>query len=300
MINKNKITKLILFVLTFTILSSSCFTAFGASGKWIKSNNRWWYRHNDASYTTNDWEKIDKKWYRFDYKGWMQTGWKKVDNQWYYLNSNGDMAIGWKKVKGDWYYLRTNGAMQTGWKKINGTWYFFDKTGAMVKESFMHWKDQTYYLNRSGAMVTKWCKINDEWYYFDPSGAMCFNKWIDNYYVASDGKWRANTEITIDKMVESIDFMYYEDVPINSKFVSSDDSMFISQLTASMSNAKPTERIIEEIAGGCVCVITLNYYDNTSESFSVLVEENILCKNNIMYELEDEEIKDFFNTLFEE
>ena len=141
-------------------------------GKWIKSGNRWWYRHADSSYTTNDWEKINGKWYHFDSAGWMQTGWLKIsrkwDYQWYYLNASGDMATGWKKVSNTWYYLNSSGAMQTGWQYINGAWY---------------------YMNASGAMLTGWQKIGGDWYYMNSSGAMCSNQWIGNYYVNSSGRW---------------------------------------------------------------------------------------------------------------
>ena len=44
-------------------------------GKWIKaSDGRWWYKHNDGTYTKNGWEYIDGKWYYFDSNGWMKTG----------------------------------------------------------------------------------------------------------------------------------------------------------------------------------------------------------------------------------
>ncbi len=117
--------------------------------KWIKSGNRWWYRHADGSYTKNNWEKINGKWYHFDSAGWMQTGWLKVSGKWYYLNANGDMATGWKKVSNKWYYLNSSGAMQTGWLKLSGKWY---------------------YLNSSGAMVTGRQKIGGKWYNFNSSG----------------------------------------------------------------------------------------------------------------------------------
>ena len=138
------------------------------ANKWIKSGDRWWYRHADGSYTKNGWEKINNKWYHFDSAGWMQTGWLKVSGKWYYLNASGDMATGWKKVSNTWYYLNSSGAMLTGWQYINGAWY---------------------YMNSSGAMLTGWQKIGGDWYYMNSSGAMCSNQWIGNYYVNSSGRW---------------------------------------------------------------------------------------------------------------
>ncbi len=60
--------------------------------EWIKENGKYWYRHVDGSYTTNDWEQIDGKWYFFDSDGWMKTGWIEYKGKWYYLKSDGSMA----------------------------------------------------------------------------------------------------------------------------------------------------------------------------------------------------------------
>ena len=72
---------------------------------WVKTGNKWWYRHMDGSYTRSGWELIDGKWYHFDSKGWMETGWIKLSGKWYYLNGSGAMQTGWKKVRGKWYYM---------------------------------------------------------------------------------------------------------------------------------------------------------------------------------------------------
>lgn len=79
-------------------------------GSWIRSNGRWWFKHNDGSYTSNGWEKINRTWYRFDNSGWMQTGWVK-DGSWYYLQDSGAMKTGWMKVSGKWYYAYSSGAL---------------------------------------------------------------------------------------------------------------------------------------------------------------------------------------------
>ncbi len=137
------------------------------TGKWIKSGNRWWYKHSDGSYTKNAWEKINGKWYHFDKSGWMQNGWLKVSNKWYYLSSSGAMVTGWQKVSNKWYYMNSSGAMVTGWQKVSNKWY---------------------YMNSSGAMVTGWQKIGGAWYCFNSSGAMYSNQWVGNYYVDANGR----------------------------------------------------------------------------------------------------------------
>lgn len=149
-----------------------------ANGTWIKQNGRWWYQHDDGSYTTNGWEKIDDKWYKFDNNGWMQTGWQtdgKDENgntKWYYLGYNGAMQAGWQKVNGKWYYLDSSGLMQTGWKNVNGMWYLLDQ---------------------SGAMQTGWQKVDGKWYYLNSNGSMAVSQWIDDkYYVDHTGVMATN------------------------------------------------------------------------------------------------------------
>ena len=100
-------------------------------GSWIQSNGRWWFKHNDGSYTSNGWEKINRTWYRFDNSGWMQTGWVK-DGSWYYLDDSGAMKTGWLKDNGSWYYLDQSGAMKTGWMKVSGKWYYAYSSGALA------------------------------------------------------------------------------------------------------------------------------------------------------------------------
>ena len=93
---------------------------------WVKSGNRWWYRHADGGYTMNGWEMINGTWYYFDGSGWMVTGWKQVNGSWYYMDASGAM------VKNAWagdYYLGADGAMATN------TWigqYYVDGSGKWV------------------------------------------------------------------------------------------------------------------------------------------------------------------------
>lgn len=102
-----------------------------SKGSWIQSSGRWWYRHNNGSYTTNGWELIDSTWYYFDSSGWMQTGWVKTGGLWYYLNSSGTMQTGWFSVSGKWYYAYGSGALAISTTTPDG--YHVNYNGEWIK-----------------------------------------------------------------------------------------------------------------------------------------------------------------------
>ena len=102
-----------------------------STGSWIQSSGRWWYRHNNGSYTSNGWELINGKWYHFDRSGWMQTGWVKSSGSWYYLNSSGSMQTGWFTVLGKWYYAYSSGALAVNTTTPDG--YHVNYNGEWIK-----------------------------------------------------------------------------------------------------------------------------------------------------------------------
>ena len=83
--------------------------------KWIQSGNKWWYRHSDGSYTTNDFEEIGNQKYYFDSNGYMVTGWQCISGQWYYFDLNGFYQTGERFINGEYYYFNNQGIMQTGY-----------------------------------------------------------------------------------------------------------------------------------------------------------------------------------------
>ena len=121
-----------------------------SKGSWIQSSGRWWYRHNNGSYTSNGWELINGKWYHFDRSGWMQTGWVQSGSSWYYLSGSGDMQIGWAKVGNSWYYLNGSGAMQTGWFAVSGKWYYAYSSGALAVNTTT---PDGYHVNYNGEWI---------------------------------------------------------------------------------------------------------------------------------------------------
>ena len=160
-----------------------------SKGTWIQTSGRWWYKHNNGSYTTNGWEQINGKWYHFDRSGWMQTGWLKSSGSWYYLNNSGAMQTGWAKSGNSWYYLNDSGAMQTGWLKTGGSWYYLNGSGAM-QTGWLKTGGSWYYLNSSGAMQTGWFTVSGKWYYAYRSGALAVNTTTpEGYKVNYNGEW---------------------------------------------------------------------------------------------------------------
>ena len=162
-----------------------------ASG-WVRSGNRWWYRHSDGSYTKSNWEKIDGKWYYFDPEGWMLTGWQKIGGTWYYMNGSGAMLTGWQKIGGTWYYMNGSGAMLTGWQKIDGKWYYMNSSGAMASNTWIG----DYYVNGSGVWeegksLYGWQQEGGRWYYVNTDGTRVKSSWKtiggSEYYFDENG-----------------------------------------------------------------------------------------------------------------
>ena len=115
-------------------------------------------------------QKWDGSWYYTDQSGKNATGWQCINGYWYYLNpnDNGKMCTGWIYLDNKWYYLLPSGEMITGWIYLNNIWY---------------------YLLPSGEMATGWQNIGNKFYFFDNSGAMAHDRWINQFYVGSDGAW---------------------------------------------------------------------------------------------------------------
>ena len=169
---------------------------------WINNDGKWWYRHQDGTYTKNDFEVIDNQTYYFDNDGYRVTGWKQVENDKYYFNASGIMATDqWintyyyvdengKMVKNKWlgiYYLDSNGVWQPDRWIYNGRWWYRYGDGSYPVNKFDVVNNNVYYFDSNGYVVTGWQVINGNWYYFNGSGAMLKSQWIGNYYVGKDG-----------------------------------------------------------------------------------------------------------------
>ena len=76
-----------------------------------------------ATYTnlTGKWSKSNNKWYYMDTNGNWVKGWKKIDGVWYFFErGQGAMQTGWVNDGGTWYHMKDSGAMETGWEEIGG------------------------------------------------------------------------------------------------------------------------------------------------------------------------------------
>ena len=188
---KKMIKTVLPVLLVLLLLLAQTTPAFAASGRWMKSGSRWWYRHADSSYTADNWEKISGKWYHFDKKGWMQTGWLKTGGKWYYLNKSGDMRTGWLKTGGKWYYLEKSGAMLTGWKTLQYRVYeyYTDEKGVKHYTGESLKGEGQFYFDKNGVMATgiKW--VDGDLYCFDEEyGWMYTHYYADGYYFTASGK----------------------------------------------------------------------------------------------------------------
>lgn len=149
---------------------------------WIKSGNRWWYRHADGSYTRNNWETIAGKKYYFDGSGWMKTGWLNSGNNWYYLDSSGAMQT--NQWIGD-YYVGSDGKMAVNqWidnKYVNasGKW---DKN--KKPEHVHNWVEQTVTIHHDAEGYEEEYVVKDAWteerqLYIDCLHSICTNCGFD-------------------------------------------------------------------------------------------------------------------------
>ena len=83
------------------------------------------------------------------------------------------LAGTWQQEENSWLYQEDDGIWPAWqWKEIDNKWYYFDE---------------------NGYCVTGWRKIDDNWYDFDKNGVLQTGRWIDEYYVGTDGRMLTDT-----------------------------------------------------------------------------------------------------------
>ena len=98
--------------------------------------------------------------------------------------------VGWKKdATGKWYLNADGSYPKNAWKLIDGNWYYFDDHGYMVHDKWIKWID-SYYLKSDGRMAK--------------------NEWIGDFYVDQSGKWIPNKVKFIEEWKENSTGKWYQ------------------------------------------------------------------------------------------
>ena len=114
-----------------------------------------------------------------------------------YKTSNGQLVklpklseVGWKKdATGKWYLNADGSYPKNAWKLIDGNWYYFDGHGYMVHDKWIKWID-SYYLKSDGRMAK--------------------NEWIGDFYVDQSGKWIPNKVKFVEEWKENSTGKWYQ------------------------------------------------------------------------------------------
>lgn len=138
-----------------------------ASGEWVTSED---LEVHDLGDTEGRWRTYTQgKKYQKEDKSYVTGQWYQVRNDWYYFNQDGFLLTGWQQIDSKWYYLGEDGIMKTGWLDLDGSRYFLDSDGSMA----IGWKQV-----KPG-----------EWYYMDSQGKMLANTEVDGYKLNESGMW---------------------------------------------------------------------------------------------------------------
>lgn len=85
---------------------------------------------------------------------------------------------------GRWYTISSSPGYAVGWKTIG---------------------KYTYYFNNNKYAATGWKLISKKWYYFDTKGRLVKNRWVDGYYLTSDGSMAVNTTVQTSQGIYTVD-----------------------------------------------------------------------------------------------
>ncbi|MCR5227094.1 MAG: DUF6273 domain-containing protein [Eubacterium sp.] len=148
--------------------NGSTSSGYTPSNEWI--NGRWYNADGTCTYDgILSWKCNSTGWWVEDTTGWYPVAcWQKIDGIWYYFNAAGYMA---SNEYVDGYWLNSNGSCSDEyyltWKHNSKGWWVEDKSG--------WWPS------------LQWLKVDGCWYYFNSTGYMVTNKYIDGYWIGSDG-----------------------------------------------------------------------------------------------------------------
>jgi len=150
----------------------------GSTNSNSKPSNEWkngkWY-NKDGSQTygpTLKWKANSQGWWVEDSSGWYPVSqWQKIDGKWYYFLSNGYMDYSeyrdgcWLGPDGAWNENYSGGT----WKSNSKGWWYEDAA--------------SWYPS------SQWLWIDGKCYYFGADGYMYTSRYVDGYWVGSDGAY---------------------------------------------------------------------------------------------------------------
>lgn len=166
---------------SYYVNNSGAWVPGAVPSRWIRSGDRWWYRHSDGSYTKDGWETINYARYHFDRNGWMQTGWQKIGGSWYYLGTVGDGAMKTSQWI-DESYLGSDGRILTS------CWIGEVYVGTSGKITKNQWIQDCYVGSDGKKQKNQW--VGD--YYVGSDGKKVTSRWIGDSYVGADGTLARN------------------------------------------------------------------------------------------------------------
>ena len=120
-----------------------------ASGWWVASGGRWWFRYPNGTYPAGRMAEIKGVTYGFDGSGWMVVGWGKFNGTWYWFDKNG--ALAHDTWTDDGYYVGSDGSWDTSVPKREAE----DKDGSKDKPK----------------TEAKWIKSGSRWWYQHADGS---------------------------------------------------------------------------------------------------------------------------------
>lgn len=176
--------KIAALALAAVMALGSTMSSFAAQWHYVGPENwKWWYEHDDGSWTANDWEQIDGSWYHFDENGYLDVGWRIFSGEYYYMT---DAAYDSPDVG----KMATSGTYEYGYIRPDGIVCAYipvpGDNGTVVL------MDPADYYSANSDIAAPVKTVSDAWY------TQIFNDIIEKAQVDVPGGWiPENQEITL-------------------------------------------------------------------------------------------------------
>ena len=139
------------------------------------------------------------------------------------------LAGTWQQEENNWWYREEDGIWPAWqWKEIDNKWYYFDE---------------------NGYCVTGWRKIDDNWYDFDKNGVLQTGRWIDEYYVGTDGRMLTDTWVgrywVDSEGKKDTSIKKEKDLPLESLTLNKESLTLLQGETANLLTLQPSQQVWE-------------------------------------------------------